>query len=199
MKMKKFLTVLVLAGLGLSSCQKDSVAPTKSTAKTTQKSSSSVTTPTNQGPVANDTTKGYLRVQLAMNATATDNILIEFNPAAHASYLGSEDAKTFAGFGAVSLSSLSSDNFPLAINTLPLVSTGTTVGLTVDAKATGVYKLNLTTISSTIPSAVNIWLKDKYKKDSLDFRKYPSYGFNINKSDTATYGSHRFTVVMRER
>ena len=197
--MKKILTVLVLAGLGFSSCQKDAVAPASTTTKTTQKTPSSVTTPTNDGPVANDTTKGYLRVQLAMNATSFDNILIEFNPNSHDSYSGAEDAKTFAGFGAVSLSSLSSDYFSLAINTLPLVSTGTTVGLAVGAKATGVYKLNLTTISSTVPSSVTIWLKDKYNKDSLDFKKYPSYAFNINKSDSTSYGSHRFTLVMHEK
>jgi len=195
--MKKIFTVLALAGLGFSACQKDSVAP--STTPSAKKSTSSVTTINNQGVVANDTTKGYLRVQLAMNATATDDILIEFNPASHATYSGGEDAKTFPGMGAVSLSSLSSDNFLLAINTLPLVSTGTTVGLAVGATTTGVYKLNLTTVSSTIPSSVNIWLKDKFNKDSLDFRKYPSYGFNINKSDSSTYGSHRFTLVLREQ
>jgi len=196
--MKKILTVLVLAGLGFSSCQKDTVAPTGTTNKTTQKTSTSVTTPTNEGPVANDTTKGYLKVQLAMSTTATDGILIEFTPNSHATYSGAEDAKTFAGMGAVSLSSLSSDNFPLAINSLPLVSTGTTIGLAVGAQATGVYKLNLTSVSSTVPSSVTIWLKDKYKKDSLDFRKYPSYAFNIVKSDTATFGSHRFALVMHE-
>ncbi len=197
--MKKILTVLVLAGFGFSSCQKDAVAPTSTTNKTTQKTTTSVTTPTNNGPVANDTTKGYLKVQLAMNATSFDDVLIEFNPNSRAAYSGAEDAKTFAGFGAVSLSSLSSDNFPLAINTLPLVSTGTTVGLAVGANATGIYKLNLTTISSTVPSSVSIWLKDSYKKDSLDFKQYPSYAFNINKSDSASYGSHRFTLVMHEK
>src|ERR1700733_11964661 len=120
--MKKILTVLILAGLGFSSCQKDTVAPTDSTTQTAPKTTTTttpVTRTTNQGAVANDTTKGYLKVQLAMNATATDNILIEFNPAAHAAYSGGEDAKTFAGMGAVSLSSLSSDNFQLAINSLP--------------------------------------------------------------------------------
>jgi hypothetical protein len=196
--MKKILTVLVLAGLGFSACQKDEVSPTGNATPTAQKTTKPVTTTTNQNAVPNDTTKGYLRVQLAMNATATDDILIEFNPGSSAAYSSTEDAKTFTGMGAVSLSSLSSNNYLLAINTLPLVSTGTTVGLAVGANANGIYKLNLTTISSTIPSSVAIWLKDAYKKDSLDFKKYPSYSFNINKSDSATYGSHRFTMVLHE-
>lgn len=197
--MKKILTVLVLAGLGVSACQKDAVTPTGTNNQTTAKTPASVTKPTNTGPVANDTTKGYMRVQLAMNATSYDDILIQFNPNSHPAYSGAEDAKTFAGFGAVSLSSLSSDNLSLSINTLPLVSTGTSVGLAVGANATGVYKLNLVTISSTVPSSVTVWLKDKYKKDSLDFKKYPSYAFNVNKNDTATFGSHRFTLVIREK
>jgi hypothetical protein len=195
--MKKILTVLVFAGLGFSSCRKDAVTP--GTTQANQKSTQSVTPPTTPVAVANDTTKGYLRVQLAMNATSTDDILIDFSPSASAKYSGSQDARTFQGMGAVSLSSLSSDGFPLAINDLPLVSTGTTIGLAVGAQATGIYKLNLTTVSATIPAAVTIWLKDSYKKDSLDFKRYPSYAFNINKTDTSTYGSHRFTLVLREK
>ena len=84
----------------------------------------------------------------------------------------------------------------LAINSLPLLSQGTSIGLVVNAKATGVYNLNLSTISA-IPSTFDIWLKDKYKKDSLDFRKYPSYAFNLNTSDTTTFGSNRFSLVLR--
>ncbi|HZY36965.1 MAG TPA: hypothetical protein VFE53_09970 [Mucilaginibacter sp.] len=190
--MKKIFTVLVLAGLGLSSCQKDNVAPKSDTSPKT-------TTPVTTATAPTDTVKGYLRVQLAMNATAIDDVLIDFNPAANPKYSGSQDARTFDGMGAVTLSSLSSDGYALAINQLPLVSTGTTVGLVVNAQATGVYKLNLTTISSTIPSTVNIWLKDMRQKDSLDFRRYPSYAFNINKSDSTTYGSHRFKLVLREQ
>jgi hypothetical protein len=197
--MKKILIVFILAGLGFSSCRKDAVAPIEPATQTTQKTTQSVNTPPSAAAVANDTTKGYLKVQLAMNATVTDDILIDFSPSASAAYTGSQDARTFAGMGAVSLSSLSSDGIALAINELPLVSTGTSIGLAVGVQATGIYKLNLTTISSTVPSSVNIWLKDKFKKDSLDFRKYPSYAFNIDKSDTSTYGSHRFTLVLREK
>lgn len=191
--------MLFLAGLGFSACQKDAIAPTAGVTQTDTKVTASITTATNQDPIGNDTTKGYLRLQLALDTINYDNILIEFNPAASALYLNTEDAKTFAGMGAVSLSSLSEDNFLLAINQLPLVPSGTSVGLAIGAQASGVYKLNLITVSATIPSSVQIWLKDKCKNDSLDFRRYPSYAFNIDKSDTTTYGSHRFTLVVREQ
>lgn len=182
----------------LSACHKDYIAPVSTPGTKSATSTGTAASNGSTGLAVNDTTKGYIRVQMAMNATATDDILIEFNPSASAAYSGSLDARTFPGNGAVSLSSLSSDNVPLAINQLPLLSSGTCVGLVVGATSTGQYKLNLATISSSVPSAVQIWLKDKHNKDSLDFRKYPSYAFNINESDSTTYGSNRFCLVLRE-
>jgi hypothetical protein len=193
----KIFTLLALTIIGLSSCRKDAVEPTVTPTPVSPKVVAS-TTSLNQDTVSNDTTKGYLRVQLAMDAANFDNILIDFNPAAHAAYVRSEDAPAMSGMGAESLSSLSSDGVSLAINQLPLVSSGTTVALAVNAKATGTYNLNLLTVSS-IPATIDIWLKDNYKKDSLDFRLYPSYAFNLDKADTNSFGSHRFSVVLRKK
>lgn len=50
----------------------------------------------------------------------------------------------------------------------------------------------------SIPALFTIWLKDAYKKDSLDIRANPAYTFDILHSDTNSYGSHRFTLVMGE-
>lgn len=185
--------MLIFTGICMAGCQKENVAPDSTPTKANPKSSPS--TNLNQDTISNDTTRGYLRLQLAKDAVNADNILLEFSPAAKCSYSGSEDARTFQGMGQVSLSSLSSDNVALAINSLPLSTKGTVVGLVVNAKSTGAYKLNLSAIH-TIPASIDIWLKDKYKKDSLDFRQYPSYAFNIT-ADTNTFGSHRFSVVMR--
>jgi len=194
--MKKRFTILAVTCIFFAACQKDSSAPEPVATGTTKKTTSSVTTST---PVAaaNDTTKGYLRLQLAKDSTNTDDILVEFNPASKASFVSTEDAHAFAGFGQESLSSLSSDGVSLAINTLPLWSKGTTVALSVSAKATGTYRLNLTTISS-VPAAFDIYLKDNLKNDSLDFRKYPSYAFNLVVTDNATFGSKRFSLVLRQ-
>jgi hypothetical protein len=181
----------------ISSCQKDGLAPVINQNQVSKKVVSS-TTALNQDTVSNDTIKGFLRIQLAKDSVNFDNILIDFNPAAHPAYVIGEDAPTLQGLGAVSLSSLSSDNVALAINQLPLSTTGTTVGLKVNAQTSGTYKLNLLTISS-IPATINIWLKDNYEKDSLDFRLYPSYAFNLNKADTNSFGSHRFSVVLRQK
>src|ERR1700744_2864201 len=132
--MKKLLTILAVSGVLLSACHKDYIAPASTPGLKTGNPGGGI------GLTVNDTTKGYIRVQMAMNATATDDILIEFNPKATSTYSGAQDARTFQGMGAVSLSSLSSDNVPCAINQLPLISTGTCVGLAVGANATGQYK-----------------------------------------------------------
>jgi len=190
----RILTILIFAGLCFSACQKESVAPAVATTPTTQTTASS-STPLNQNPTYSDSTKGYLRVQLAKDPVNTDEVLVVFNPTARNIYVANEDAPTFQGFGQVSLSTLSADNVALAINTLPLSPKGTTVRLVVHAKSSGLYKLNLTDIHS-IPSTIDIWLKDRYRKDSLDFRQYKSYAFDIN-SDTSSYGSRRFCLVMR--
>ena len=202
---KKIVTILAGAVILLSACHKDESAPqpaakaAATSATTTQKSTSSVTT-TSPAPAANDTTKGYLRVEMLdpAVATLTDDIVVEFSPASTPVYSPGYDARTFPGVAAIGLSSLSSDGVLLAINELPLLTSGTTIPLVVNAKSTGLYKLNLTAVNS-IPSNINIWLKDKQQKDSLDFRLYPSYSFNINTADSTTYGKSRFSVVLRAK
>ncbi|HEY8782909.1 MAG TPA: hypothetical protein VIM16_14890 [Mucilaginibacter sp.] len=188
-------SLLILSAIGFSSCQKDTVTPAVTQSPVSQKVTES-TVGLSQDTVGGSI-KGYLRLQLAEDAVNTDNILIDFNPLGKTTFNRNEDAPTLQGFGSVSLSSLSSDNVALAINTMPLTATGLTIGLKVGAKTTGIYKLNLTAIDA-IPELFDIWLMDKYKKDSLDIRNNPGYAFNLYKADTASYGSHRFTLVLRE-
>jgi hypothetical protein len=189
---QRIFTLLLLAAIGFSSCQKDTVNPAVTQTQVSQKVTAS-TIGLNQ-----DTVKGYLRVQMAEDQFNTDDILIDFNPTAKPYYVKNEDAPYLQGFGQVSLASLSSDNVALAINTLPLTAKGATIGLKVDAKTDGIYKLNLTAVSA-VPETFDIWLMDKYQKDSLDFRHNLTYAFNLYKADTSSYGSHRFSLVLRQK
>ncbi|MDF2430852.1 MAG: hypothetical protein JWP44_483 [Mucilaginibacter sp.] len=200
---KGFFTLLLLTGLYLSSCQKDTTvkpqtsATLNSQATTVATPALSHTTTSNVTTPAVDTVKGYMRVQLAASATSTDNILVAFNPASSAAFVKSEDAIYLQGFGAVSLSSLTSDGKACSINTMPLTVSGRTVALNVSAKANGLYTLKLLALSS-IPLTYGIWLKDRYTKDSLDFRNNNTYAFNIATKDTTSYGKNRFTIVLRK-
>jgi hypothetical protein len=49
-----------------------------------------------------------------------------------------------------------------------------------------------------IPQLFDIWLMDAYRKDSADMRHNKTYSFNILKSDTNSFGSKRFTLVIRQ-
>ncbi|MDR3693901.1 hypothetical protein [Mucilaginibacter sp.] len=189
--------IIIIAALYFSACHKEaSVNPFIATTQGTQQlpSTSIVLNQDTAGKKA-DSTSGYICVKLAKDTINTDGLMISFNPKSTAAYSGAEDARFMQGFGMVSFSSLSSDNVPLSINTLPLLSRGTTVKLVVNATKMGLYKLYITKIQA-IPANYDIWLMDKFKKDSLDFRHNPSYLFDMT-ADTNSYGSNRFTMVTR--
>ncbi len=139
----------------------------------------------------------YLRLQLAKDPINTDDILIRFQKDASSVFDVDVDARYFQGFGQVSLSSFSSDGVPLAINLQPYPKTSESIGLKVLTKTDGPYKLNITQIAN-IPRLFDIWLMDAYTKDSIDMRKHATYSFNVLKSDTNTYGSKRFILVIRQ-
>jgi hypothetical protein len=192
---KRTFTLLLLAVTGFVACKKDSVKPTTTPDVVSQKVTTT-TTGLNADTVSENVT-GYLRVQLAMDTVNTDNILVEFKPSSSAAFVANEDAPTLQGFGLVSLSSLSSNNIALSINTLPLTGKGATIPLAVSAKSTGTYQLKLVT-TNNIPAVFNIWLKDNLKKDSVNFRTAPSYSFALNTADATTYGSQRFSIELSE-
>jgi sugar lactone lactonase YvrE len=140
--------------------------------------------------------KAYLRLQLEKDNINKDETILLFNSAAKAAYVAKEDAVYFRGSGVVSFSNRSSDNRALCINQLPFPQTVQVVPLNVNVTTSGVYKINLTEISN-IPNIYDIWLMDGYTKDSLDIKHSPTYSFNTT-SDTATYGSNRFKLVIRQ-
>ena len=71
------------------------------------------------------------------------------------------------------------------------------IRLDIEAEHSGPFTLERTELDS-IPQVYDVWLMDKYAKDSLNLRSNTSYAFNVNKSDTASFGANRFTVVIRQ-
>jgi hypothetical protein len=201
-KMKKSISTLLLSvSVIFFSCKKDVVnpnttkTPTVTTSTTATTTLSQNSTSDNTAPV---TVNGYLRLKLLKDTLVADGILINFVPTASSAYVPGEDAPALQGFGTASLQSLSSNNIPLSINALPLTEKGQTIGLKVWAKKDGIYSLSLTDVYS-VPDSFEIWLKDSYKKDSLDMRQNHNYAFNIYKADTTSFGAHRFKLVIREK
>ncbi|MEO6633399.1 MAG: T9SS type A sorting domain-containing protein, partial [Mucilaginibacter sp.] len=67
----------------------------------------------------------------------------------------------------------------------------------VDATNSGRLTLQRTQLDS-LPKIYELWLMDRYRKDSLDIRNNNSYVFDINKADTGSYGNNRFAIVVRQ-
>lgn len=139
----------------------------------------------------------YLRLQLTLDTINSDGTIIRFVSSAKPTFDPSEDAHYKTGTGKVSLASLSSDNVPIAYNQLPLALKGDTIHLKVGANASGTYKINVKELVG-IPQLYNVFLADALTKDTTDLRKTTSYSFTVNTADTATLGSHRFTLIINQ-
>lgn len=142
-------------------------------------------------------TDQHIRIQMALDSTNADDTYIGFSSGAQQAYSDAEDAPYKVGNGKLGLSSYSSDNVRVAINKMPFpTSKQTVIPLNVSARTPGVYHMNRTELQS-IPEIYEVWLMDRYRKDSVDMRANPSYAFDIN-TDTASQGAYRFQLVIRQ-
>src|SRR3979490_336676 len=86
----------------------------------------------------------YMHIEMGQDSVISDETLLRFNSQASSAYAATVDAPYRSGFGAVSLSTRSSDLVDLSINTLPLPKKQQEkIGLNIDAKANGEYNLTL--------------------------------------------------------
>jgi len=147
----------------------------------------------------NSTAYPLLRLKMVKDAYDYDDIAIGFNASASTIYNNQIDSKYMEGINAAEgLSSLSSDNVQLSVNIVPLPNQNSLViRLDIEAANSGAFTLERTELDS-IPAVYDIWLVDKFAKDSLDLRTGTSYAFNVDKSNDATFGSNRFQVVIRQ-
>lgn len=147
-------------------------------------------------PPVDYTNLQYLRLMLAKDSVNTDDIVIRFSNMATTAYSKELDALYRQGSGMVSLSSLSSDNVPLAINVRPLPTRTTgVIDLAADATGSGTYQFRLRDIVG-VPRLFDIWLKDKLKNVTVDMRKDSIYSFDIAKNDSSTFGAKRFAIII---
>jgi hypothetical protein len=140
-----------------------------------------------------------LRLQLLKDSINTDEIVICLNDKATNAYSDSEDAGDMGGISAaVSLSAISSDSVKLAIDRIPFPKKNQQiVPLFTNASSSGTYQLKLSQLKN-LPTIYQVWLKDNFKKDSLDIRTNHIYSFNIDKKNPATFGDKRFQLIIRE-
>ena len=151
-------------------------------------------------PSALDSVTRLLRLQLYINQYNYDEIVIGFNSGAKTTYDYNEDSKYMPGINAAEgLASYSSDGVPLSINLVPCPEQKPEViRLDVEAESSGPFTFKRTQFDA-LPQIYSVWLKDSYKKDSINLSVDSSYAFNINKSDSASFGSNRFTVIITQQ
>ncbi|WP_295794231.1 DUF2341 domain-containing protein [Mucilaginibacter sp.] len=141
--------------------------------------------------------RSYMRLQLSADSLNAEDIYIGLDHTAKRGYVFDEDAVYKSSTGLVSLASISADNVVLAINKLSFPQKADTIKLKVNATSTGQYHLDMTEFKN-IPSLYEVWLKDAYKKDSLDIKHNPNYVFDIMANDTTSFGSKRFSLIIRQ-
>jgi hypothetical protein len=140
----------------------------------------------------------YLRLQMNADSVYGENIMIWFDHNNKMTFEPARDAVYRRGFNKVNLSSFSSDGVELEINKQPLPGLERRViALNVDATESGTYHFNLKQVVS-LPKLYDIWLIDAYKKDSVNLRAKNTYDFTINKSDNASFGASRFSLVINQ-
>ena len=141
----------------------------------------------------------YIRLQLmGKDSSVSDQTMVRFNDMATGKFTKGVDAAYMPGFGDASLSSKSSDMVDLSINNVPLPKQQSeTIKLNVNTTNNGTYTLSLRSLVS-VPQLYDLWLIDNYKKDSVNMRLDKTYSFEINKTDSSTFGSKRFALVIRQ-
>jgi hypothetical protein len=139
----------------------------------------------------------YMNLMLAKDSVNTDDIIIHLKADAGTAYNPETEAIYHPGFGQVNLSSITSDNVALAINSQPFPKTRSKIALSVNAMTDGTYQLSMKNIVG-IPKLYSIWLIDNYTKDSVDMRNRDVYSFTITKSDSSSFGAHRFMLSISQ-
>jgi len=134
------------------------------------------------------------KIKLAADSTNYDETMFLFRKSASLGFSGSEDAQYLPGYGQVSLASTASDGTDLAINSLPYTP-NMSMKLDFSTKSDGNYLLKIS-FERTLPSTLQVWIKDNYAKDSVNVRT-GNLKFQVVKSDTASWGRNRFRVVLK--
>jgi hypothetical protein len=136
-----------------------------------------------------------LHLQLAKDSITYAQTGIYFNNNSSDRYVPSEDAaQVNGGTPTVYLSSYSSDSVKLAINVSGDYTMGKSVRIYVNAVSSGVYAFSLADIIEIDTANYHVYLVDKKAKDTLDMIYSKNYHFNINRSDTTSFGADRFIL-----
>ena len=142
----------------------------------------------------------FMLIKLIADSINYNAMVIGFNSASTTKFNAAEDSKFVAGMGnPESIAAISSDSVNAAAKWVPLPKNNVNqvVMLNVNVAATGQYTMQRTDLKQ-VPALYEIWLMDSYKKDSLDIKNNATYIFDVDLSDTASFGDKRFQIMVRQ-
>jgi len=134
------------------------------------------------------------KIKLVKDDANYDETMFIFHNTSTLAFDFNADAAYFPGYGAESLSSISSDGQDLAIYNLPYRH-NMSIALDVNMKSDGAYSFAIS-YERKIPANIHIWVKDNYTNNSTDVSA-KNYTFNVIKADTMSFGNKRFQLVLK--
>jgi hypothetical protein len=134
------------------------------------------------------------KIKLVKDDANYDETMFIFHKTSTLAFDFNEDAAYFPGYGAESLSSISSDGQDLAIYNLPYRN-NLAIGLDVNMQTDGAYSFVIS-YERKIPANIQVWVKDNYTNNSFDVSS-KNYTFNVVKADTNSFGNKRFKLVIK--
>ncbi len=134
------------------------------------------------------------KIKLVKDEYDYDETMFIFHNTATLAFDFNADAAYFQGYGAESLSSISSDGQDLAIYNLPYRH-NMSVGLNVNMQKDGAYSFAIS-YQRKIPANIHVWVKDNYTNNTADVSA-KNYTFNVVKADTNSFGKKRFQLVIK--
>ncbi|MBK0382122.1 T9SS type A sorting domain-containing protein [Pedobacter sp. SD-b] len=138
------------------------------------------------------TDKKILRINLKENDFQEETVVLFDNR--YVAEANENDSKYFPGFD-VSLSTLSSDNKPMAINLMPAVENVDDMKLSVSAKQYGDMSLTFTEVD--FGDSKELWLQDNYLNTLTQITQGSVYNFSIVKTVATSYGDNRFKLLFK--
>lgn len=188
--MRKVILISLAGAMFLGACKKSGEGtPTPATPTTIPPVTQLVTAQADTIPDG-----AMVKIKLQLDSVPIDETALTFERSASGNFSSSQDAVYFPGFGKGSLCSVTRDGVDCAIQVVP-ITPGKAIPLKITARLGGVYTLK-TSYTKMLPRGKGLWLKDAYRKDSLNIRIW-NYRFDIIKSDTNSYSAGRFSIVVR--
>ena len=138
-----------------------------------------------------------IHVLLSLDSLNANEAVIQFGDTnAKNKFDRHEDAYYMNGISQTTfMASYTSDLQPCLINEMGSLDSIKTIPLYAEGTTTGLYKMQFSGMQSIDPR-YKIYLKDNLLKDSLDLSANNLYNFNIDRSNSQTYGASRFSLVI---